>query len=148
MDNLSEGDNSGINLYESYINRRKFDNSLMASLRTTLNPKMTNEVKLQHFYEDVAVIPNSQLPGESIPRAIVKNLESMSGTTSYINSIQLGGQRFAPEWFKGNVVQLVDNLYYNTGKINFTFGIDLMFNSMHSRYGSEMNGPFLFYRYG
>ncbi len=144
MDNLSEGDNSGINLYESYINRRKFDNSLMASLRTTLNPKMTNEVKLQHFYEDVAVIPNSELPAESIPRAIVENVESMSGTTSYINSIQLGGQRFAPEWFKGNVVQLVDNLYYNTGKINFTLGIDLMFNRMQSRYGSEMNGRFYF----
>ncbi|MDQ6481911.1 TonB-dependent receptor [Dyadobacter sp. LHD-138] len=144
MDNLSEGDNSGINLYESYINRKKFDNSLMVSLRSTLSPKLTNEVKVQHFYEDVAVIPNSQLPGESIPRAIVENVQSVSGTNTYFNSIQIGGQRFAPEWFKGNVVQLVNNLYYNTEKVNFTFGVDLQFNRMHSRYGSEMNGRFYF----
>lgn len=143
-DNLSEGDNSGINFYESYINRKKFDNSLMASLRTILSPKITNEVKVQHFYEDQAVIPSSELPSQSIPRAIVENVESVSGTSTYFNSIQIGGQRFSPEWFKGNVLQLVDNFYYNTGKINFTFGIDVMYNLMHSRYGSEMNGRFYF----
>lgn len=143
-DKLSEGDNSGINFYESFINRKKFDNSIMASLRTILSPKITNEVKLQHFYEDVAVIPSNELPAQGIPRAIVENVESVSGTSTYFNSIQIGGQRFSPEWFKGNVLQLVDNFYYNTGKINFTFGLDLMYNQMHSRYGSEMNGRFYF----
>ncbi|MCE7066953.1 TonB-dependent receptor [Dyadobacter sp. CY326] len=143
-DQLSEGDNSGINFYESYINRKKFDNSLMASLRTILSPKITNELKAQHFYEDVAVQPSTDLPAQGIPRAIVENVESVSGTSTYLNSIQIGGQRFSPEWFKGNVLQLVDNVYYNTGKINFTFGIDLMYNVMHSRYGSEMNGRFYF----
>src|SRR3712207_7687223 len=39
---------------------------------------------------------------------------------------------FRSEWFKGNVLQLVDNFYYNTGKINFTFGVDVMYNRMHS----------------
>jgi hypothetical protein len=143
-DMMSEGDNSGINAYESFINRKKFDNSFMASLRTILNPKITNELKVQHFYEDVAIIPSSELPSDGIPRAIVENVESVSGSNTYLNSIQIGGQRFSPEWFKGNVVQLVDNLYYSTGKINFTFGIDLMYNRMKSRYGSEMNGRFYF----
>ncbi len=144
MDNLSEGDNSGINFYESYINRKKFDNSFMMSLRSTLSPKLINEVKVQHFYEDVAIIPNSLLPGENIPRAIVENVQSVSGKNTYFNSIQIGGQRFAPEWFKGNVLQLVNNVYYNTEKVNFTFGVDLQYNRMHSRYGSEMNGRFYF----
>ncbi|WP_316780487.1 TonB-dependent receptor [Pedobacter antarcticus] len=144
MDNQSEGDNSGINLYEVYINRKKTDNSLMASLRSVLSPKLTNELKVQHFFENVEVIPNSELPLASIPRAIVENVESVAGENTYFNSIQLGGQRFAPEWFKSNVVQLVNNLYYNTEKINFTFGVDLMYNTMHSRYGSEMNGRFYF----
>jgi hypothetical protein len=143
-DLMSEGDNSGINAYESYIDRKKFDNSLMLSLRTILNPKITNELKLQHFYEDVAVIPSPDLPADGIPRAIVENVQSTSGGTNYNTSIQIGGQRFSPEWFKGNVVQLVDNFYYNTGKINFTFGLDLMYNRMKSRYGSEMNGRFYF----
>ncbi len=144
MDNQSEGDNSGINLYEVYINRKKTDNSIMASLRSVLSPKLTNELKVQHFYEDVQVLPNSELPAESIPRAIVENVESVSGSKSYFNSIQLGGQRYTPEWFKSNVVQVVNNLYYSTEKINFTFGVDLMYNTMHSRYGSEMNGRFYF----
>jgi len=143
-DLLSEGDNSGINAYESYIDRKKFDNSLMLSLRTILNPRITNELKVQHFYQDEAVIPSPELPADGIPRAIVENVQSVNGSNTYFNSIQIGGQRFSPEWFKGNVVQLVDNFYLNTGKINFTFGVDLMYNRMHSRYGSEMNGRFYF----
>lgn len=143
-DMLSEGDNSNINAYESYIDRKRFDNSIMASLRTIINPKITNEVKLQHFYEDQAIIPSSELPSDGIPRAIVENITSVSGTNNYNTNIQIGGQRFSPEWFKGTVVQLVDNFYYNTGKINFTFGVDLMYNRMKSRYGSEMNGRFYF----
>ena len=147
-DPLSEDDNSAIDAYESYIDRKKFDNSLMISLRTILNPKITNELKVQHFYQDEAVIPSPELPAAGIPRAIVERVPSRSSydtTKTYTSpQIQIGGQRFSPEWFKGNVVQLVDNFYYNTGKINFTFGVDVMFNRMHSRYGSEMNGRFFF----
>lgn len=144
MDNQSEGDNSGINMYESYLNRKTINNSLMASLRSVLSPKLTNELKVQHFYESNQVIPNDELPKENIPRAIVENVESIDNDKKYYNSIQLGGQRFAPEWFKGNVVQAVNNLYYNTQKINFTFGVDLMYTTMRFRYGSEMNGRYYF----
>ncbi|MCE6987985.1 TonB-dependent receptor [Dyadobacter sp. CY323] len=144
MDKLSEGDNTTINAYESYIDRKRFNNSLMASLRTIVSPKITNEFKVQHFYQNEAVIPSSELPSASIPRAIVENVTSTAGTNNYITAIQIGGQRFSPEWFKGQVYQAMNNLYYNTGKINFTFGIDVMFNRMKSVYGSEMNGRFYF----
>jgi hypothetical protein len=40
--------------------------------------------------------------------------------------------------------QVTDNIYYNTDKINFTFGTDLMYTHMNSRYGSEVNGRFYF----
>ena len=146
LDNQSEGDNSGINLYEVHINRKKMENSIMASLRSVINPKTTNELKLQHFYEHVQVLPNDELPGQSIPRAIVENIESIDtdGKKYNLNSMQFGGQRFSPEWFKGNVLQLVNNVYYNTKKINFTVGTDVLYSTMHSRYGSEMNGRFFF----
>src|SRR5690606_19082482 len=42
------------------------------------------------------------------------------------------------------VYQVVNNLYYTAGKVNFTFGADLMFYRMKYRYGSEMNGRFYF----
>lgn len=144
MDNQSDGDNSGINLYESYSSRKSYNNSLMATLRSVLGPKITNELKLQHFIVSEEMIANNLLPAASIPRAIVENVESVSGSKKYYNSIQLGGQRYTPEWFKDNVLQLVNNMYYNTGKINYTFGVDLMYTNMHSRYGSEMNGRFFF----
>lgn len=144
MDNQSDGDNSGINLYESYSSRKSYNNSLMATLRSVLGPRITNELKVQHFLVSEEMIANNLLPSASIPRAIVENVESVSGSQKYYNSIQLGGQRYTPEWFKDNVVQLVNNVYYNTGKINYTFGVDLMYTNMHSRYGSEMNGRFYF----
>jgi hypothetical protein len=148
LDNQAENDNSSINLYEVYSNRRKMDNSLMASLRSVISPKMTNEFKLQHFYEHSEVLPNSQLPAQSIPRAIVENIASVDKNDNdkkyNLPNMQFGGQRFTPEWFKGNVLQLVNNVYYNTKKINFTVGTDVMYSTMHSRYGSEMNGRFFF----
>ncbi|WP_260391961.1 TonB-dependent receptor [Empedobacter falsenii] len=45
-DLLSEGDNTRINMYESYIDRKKTDNSLMLSLRTDINDDITNELKV------------------------------------------------------------------------------------------------------
>lgn len=146
MDNLSEGDNSGINAFESYMNRKTINNSLMASLRSVLSPRLTNELKVQHFYEKNQAMQNNEgIPAlQSIPRAIVENVESIDGTNKYYNSIQLGGQRFSPEYFKGNVVQLVNNLYYNTRRVKYTLGVDLMYTTMNFRYGSEMNGRFYF----
>lgn len=146
MDNQQEGDNTGINVFESYTNRRYINNSLMASLRTSINSKLTNDLKVQHFYErseaqhNVAGFDQSH----SIPRAIVESVQSVDGTNKYTNSIQLGGQRYAPEWFNGNMLQLVNNLYYNTDKIKYTFGADVMYTNMDFRYGSEMNGRFYF----
>jgi hypothetical protein len=146
MDYQNEGDNSGINAFESYVNRQTINNSLMASLRSALSPRLTNELKVQHFYESNRAKHNvSDIAADvSIPRAIVENVESIDGANKYFNSIQLGGQRYTPEYFKGNVIQLVNNLYYNTRKVKYTFGVDVMYSTMDFRYGSEMNGRFYF----
>lgn len=144
-DKLSEGDNSGINAIESYIDREKMNNSLILSLRTSINPRLTNEFKAQQFLQNEFVIPSPELPAAGIPRAIVENVTSTGANgTTYTNSIQIGGQRFSPEWFKGTVYQAVNNLFYNTDKVKYTFGVDLMYTRMHNVYGSEMNGRFFF----
>ena len=142
----SEQDNTAINIFEVWPDRMSHNNALMASLRSVLNPKMTNELKAQHFLVHEGTKPNAELPSASIPRAIVENVESTNTTTgkTMTTSIQLGGQRYVPESFTDQVFQVVDNLYYNTGKLNFTFGADLMYTYMHSKYGSEMNGRFYF----
>lgn len=141
---LGLDDNTSINLFEVYGDVHSIDNSLLATLRTVINPKLTNELKVQHLYTSEESTPSTQLPGANIPRAIVERVGSKVGSDSVFTSIQLGGQRFSPEHFYNHVLQLVDNVYFNTNKINFTFGTDIMYSNMKSLYGSEMNGRFYF----
>ncbi|MFY7911649.1 MAG: carboxypeptidase regulatory-like domain-containing protein, partial [Emticicia sp.] len=135
-------DNTAINLYESTGNDFNVDNSFLATLRTTAGPKITNELKLQHLYTYQNSAPGDQLPSANIPRAIVENVTSTIGGAVRSTNIQIGGHRFAQENFKNNVLQLVDNFYYSTNKINYTFGADLMYTNAISKYGSEVNGRF------
>lgn len=139
---LGLGDNTSINFFESYGNDKNVDNSLLATLRSTINSKITNELKVQHLYTFQESSQGNQLTGP-IPRAIVRNLESTltDGSTRF-TAVQIGGHRFAQEGFTNNVIQLVDNFYYNTDKVKYTFGLDLMYTNALSLYGSEVNGRF------
>ena len=139
---LGLGDNTSINFLESYGNDKNVDNSLLATLRSTISSKITNELKVQHLYTFQESSQNEQLPG-ALPRAIVRNLESnlFDGSTKF-TAVQIGGHRFAQEGFTNNVIQLVDNLYYNTDKVKYTFGLDVMYTNALSLYGSEVNGRF------
>lgn len=145
---LGLADNTTINFFESYGNDKNIDNSLLATLRSTISSKITNELKVQHLYTFQESSQNDQLPG-AIPRAIVRNLESQApdGSLKY-TAVQIGGHRFGQEGFTNNVLQLVDNFYYNTDKVKYTFGIDVMYTHALSLYGSEVNGRFEFNRAG
>ncbi|UOQ68579.1 TonB-dependent receptor [Hymenobacter volaticus] len=144
--NQNINDNTAINLYEVYGTSRNKSNSTLASLRSTLSPRLTNELKLQQLSASVESISGSQLPSgfATIPRAIVDRIQSSVADRNVFTSIQLGGQRYAPEYFFSDVSQLTNNVYFNTDKINFTFGTDLMYSSLDSRYGSEVNGRFFY----
>lgn len=135
-------DNTAINLYESYGNDYNVDNSLLATLRTTFTPKITNELKVQHLFTYQKSSPGDQLPASNIPRNIVENVVSTVDGRTLSTNIQMGGHRFAQEAFTNNVLQLVDNFYLNTDRIQYTFGVDLMYTHAKSLYGSEVNGRF------
>jgi hypothetical protein len=145
MDNQSDGDNTAINIYEVYSTRKSMNNSIMASLRTILSPNVTNELKVQHYWEYNKLYANSQLPADNIPRAIIQNIPSVAADGSIYNtSIQLGGQRYGGDYFNNNVIQLTDNLYWTKGKYNYTFGGGVSFTNQNSIYGSEINGRYYF----
>lgn len=135
-------DNTAINLYESAGNDFNLDNSLLVTLRSSINSKLTNELKFQHLYTWQSSEPGDALPDQNIPRAIAERIPSIVDGRSRVTNIQFGGHRFAQEWFKNNVFQFVNNLYYNTDKFRYTFGADLMYTRSHSLYGSEVNGRF------
>lgn len=136
-------DNSAINLYEVYGDVHSLNNSALLTLRSVLGPRSTNELKLQHLYTLEKSMPGSELPADNIPRAIVQRVESEIDGNTATTTIQLGGQRYSPENFYNHVLQLVDNYYYNTNKVNYTYGFDLMYTNLNSRYGSEANGRFI-----
>jgi hypothetical protein len=139
---LGLADNTALNFFESYGNDKNVDNSLLATLRSTISSKVTNELKVQHLYTFQASTQNDEL-GFSIPRAIVNNVQSTLSDGSAANTaIQIGGHRFGQEGFTNNVFELVDNFYYNTDKIKYTFGVDVMYTNAKSLYGSEVNGRF------
>lgn len=143
--NLQVSDNSKINLYEVYGNAVNSDNSLMLSLRSTLGLKKTNELKFQYLYTNYDGQTGKDIPSENIPRAIVENIKStIDGKDYTLSTIQLGGQRYSPEYFKNNCFQLVDNFYWNTDRVNYTFGADLMYTKLNSRASNELNGRFYY----
>lgn len=137
------GDNTAINAFESYGNDKNLDNSLLLTLRSNLKPNMTNELKAQYLYTAQDSYQNDEL-GHAVPRAIVENIVSTIDGVGKATNIQIGGHRFGQESFRNNVFQIVDNLYYNTDKIKYTFGADLMYTMAKSIYGSEVNGRFHF----
>lgn len=137
------GDNTAINFFESYGNDKNLDNSLLLTLRSNLKPNVTNELKAQYLYTYQDSFQNDEL-GHAVPRAIVENILTPIDGVNKATNIQIGGHRFAQESFKNNVFQIVDNLYYNTDKIKYTFGADLMYTRAKSIYGSEVNGRFHF----
>ena len=141
---LGVNDNTSINLYEVYGTHYSQDNSLLMSLRSILGLRTTNEAKLQYLYTKDDGRPNEQLPGANIPRAIVESISSTIDGDQYRTNIQLGGQRYLPELFINNVIQFVDNLYYSTDKINYVFGMDMMYTHLNSLATSEMNGRFFY----
>lgn len=137
-------DNTAINFFESYANDKNMDNSLLLTLRTNLKPSMTNELKVQHLYTFQDSYQNDEL-GHPVPRAIVERVQSViDDANKPTTNIQIGGHRFAQESFRNNVLQIVDNLYYNTDKVKYTLGADLMYTHARSVYGSEVNGRFHF----
>ena len=145
MNNLGISDNSSINLFEVYGNHLSTDNSLLATLRSVISPEKTNELKVQYLYTLDDGTPGDQLPYDNIPRAIIQNITSeIDGKDYTLSSIQFGGQRYEPEKFKNNVVQVVDNFYYNSDKVNYTLGGDIMYTNLYSLATSEMNGRFYY----
>lgn len=145
---FSVGDNANINLAETQGNFSSNENSLLLSLRSNLNPMLTNELKVQYQRAERAYAPNEQLPFSNIPRAIV-NVTSPFPTETNPEAtrtieVQLGGQRYSPETNLENQVQLVNTTYLQSGKFNFTFGTDNMITYLETLLSNEQNGRFFF----
>jgi hypothetical protein len=141
---ISNNDNSNISLFEVWGDFKSRENSTLLSLRSQIKPNFLNELKVQYQTATRDYVPNSELPSENIPRAIVTVKSTLPNGTIGNKTVQLGGQRFFPENNKENQIQLVNTSYYNVGKFNYTFGTDNTLTYMDTYISSEQNGRFIF----
>lgn len=144
----NDSDNSNIELLESYNNFKDISTTAMIGLRSSLSPKITNEFNVQYLYSYKPKTPQDYLPFQNIPRAIV-NVTSPFPTepnpkASQTRTVQFGGQRFSPESNLMHQVHLTNTAYWNTDRVNFTFGTDNMVTYMDTYLSSEQNGRFYF----
>ncbi len=144
----NDGDNSNINLLESYNNFKDVSTTIMLGLRTAITPKLTNEFNVQYLYSYKPKTPQDPIPYQNIPRAII-NVTSPFPTATNANAtqtrtVQFGGQRFSPESNLMKQVHLSNTAYWNTDKVSFTFGTDNMVTYMDTYLSSEQNGRFFF----
>jgi hypothetical protein len=100
---------------------------------------MTNELKAQYLYTFQNSYQNDELV--ILYQSYCRKYRSIK-----MEIYQYPDRRtpFCTGKFRNNVFQIVDNLYYNTDKVKYTFGADLMYTMAKSVYGSEVNGRFHF----
>ncbi|OAD45825.1 TonB-dependent receptor [Polaribacter atrinae] len=141
---FSVSDNSNIEVAESYSDFVSHENSMFLSLRSNFSPSVTNEFKVQYQRAERIFSPNSELPSQNIPRAIVQVASVLPNGNTSSKSIQLGGQRYTPETNLENQIQLSNTTYLNVGKFNFTLGTDNLITSLETQLSNEQNGRFFF----
>ncbi|WP_158839045.1 TonB-dependent receptor [Polaribacter sp. L3A8] len=141
---FSVSDNSNVEVAESYSDFVSHENSMFLSLRSNFSSRVTNEFKVQYQRAERIFSPNSELPSQNIPRAIVQVASVLPNGNTSSKSIQLGGQRFTPETNLENQIQLSNTTYINVGKFNFTLGTDNLITSLETQLSNEQNGRFFF----
>lgn len=141
---FSVSDNSNVEVAESYSDFVSHENSMFLSLRSNFSSNVTNEFKVQYQRAERIFSPNSELPSQNIPRAIVQVASVLPNGNTSSKSIQLGGQRYTPETNLENQIQLSNTTYINVGKFNFTLGTDNLITSLETQLSNEQNGRFFF----
>ena len=143
-DPLSGSDNSNIEVLESWLDFESQENTFGVSLRSAYSSTFTNELKVQYQHAERAYMASSLLPSSNIPRAIVNVNSTLPDGSNRTLTVQLGGQRYAPETNLENQIQFTNTAYLNKGKFNFTLGTDNMITYLETLLSNEQNGRFFF----
>jgi hypothetical protein len=122
-------------VWDAYGNTYFYSAQSMLSLRSSLNPSVTNEFKLQYMQQRRDARANNTLP-----RGHVTITSPGFGTRTF----QFGGSRIVPEDHTERQVQLVNNTYIQRGKFFFTLGTDNLITMTDITNTNEQGGLFLF----
>jgi hypothetical protein len=118
----------------------EIDNAAMLGLRTEFNSHTTNDLKLNFstYRKFLTFLDNH------VPEGFVNvNSTFADGSTGNI-TLAFGDQNWVPERDASDVIQIIDNLRYNTGKLHFTFGTDNNINHITDRLSHDQQGQFYY----
>jgi hypothetical protein len=118
----------------------EIDNSAMLGLRTEINPRTTNELKLQFstYRKFLTFLDNH------VPEGFVNvNSTFADGSTGNI-TLAFGDQNWVPERDASDVIQIIDYFRTKTGNINWIFGTDNNINHITDRLSHDQQGQFYY----
>jgi Carboxypeptidase regulatory-like domain len=118
----------------------EIDNAVMLGLRTEFNPRLTNDLKVNFStYRKFLTFLNNH-----VPEGFVNVNSTFSDGSSGSTTVAFGDQNWVPERDASDVIQLVDNLRYKVGNLNFVFGTDNNINHITDRLSHDQQGQFYY----
>jgi hypothetical protein len=116
------------------------DHSLMASLRSEINPRTTNELKLQYStYRKFLTFL-----GNRVPEGFVNVTSTFADGSKGTKTVAFGNQNWVPETDASNVIQIVDYLRIKKGNYNLVFGTDNNINLITDQLTHDQQGQFYY----
>ncbi|MDN3656186.1 carboxypeptidase regulatory-like domain-containing protein [Ferruginibacter paludis] len=118
----------------------EIDNAVMLGLRTELSSNLVNDLKVNFStYRKFLKFVNNHVP-EGFVNVNSTFADGSTGNTT----VAFGVQNWVPERDASDVIQLVDNLRYKTGNLNFVFGTDNNINHVTDRLSHDQQGQFYY----
>ena len=129
-----------LSVLESRGNQKSREVQTMASVKSNLGSRVTNDVRLAYTNRILQNVPNTRLP-----RAWVNVSSTLpTGGTGANQILQFGGQRTSPELQTEESYQLVDVLRFDRDRSAFTVGTDHSLNNLSMFVSIETDGLFQF----
>ncbi len=118
----------------------EIDNGVMLGLRTEFSKSLTNDLKVNFStYRKFLTFLNNHVP-EGFVNVTSKFADGSTGNTT----VAFGNQNWVPERDASDVIQIIDNLRYKVGNLNFVFGTDNNFNHVTDRLSHDQQGQFYY----
>ncbi len=129
-----------LSVLESRGNQKSREVQTMASVKSNLGSRLTNDVRLAYTNRILENEPNTRLP-----RGWVNVSSTLpTGGTGTNQILQFGGQRTSPELQTEESYQLVDVLRFDGDRSAFTLGTDHSLNNLSMFVSIETDGLFQF----
>jgi hypothetical protein len=118
----------------------EIDNAVMLGLRSEVSKSLTNDLRISFStYRKFLSFLNNHVP-EGFVNVTSTFADGSTGTTT----VAFGNQNWVPERDASDVIQIVDNVRYKAGNLNFVFGTDNNINHITDRLSHDQQGQFYY----